>query len=300
MPSRLVRRLRSALGERPDTDPSRRARLRGRERWRPFLLLAVAIIGIATFDVWLGTCDFKGCPSAGEVRRYRPVEGSRVLDRSGRLIGRLNAVRRINVPLSRVPLHVRQAFIATEDRRFYRHHGLDWHSAARAAARNIAALGVREGFSTITMQVARNAFTPRLVAQRSLRRKLLELRLARLIERELTKDQILELYLNVIYLGDGMYGVEAASRDLFDKSVSKLTLAEGAVLAALPKGPSTYTPRRDPARARERRDLVLSLMAREGFISRQLANAASAQPLQISADGWHPPQVNSHAVLAVR
>src|SRR5919202_762834 len=161
MTSRIWGSLRSASAGRPRLDRSHQARVWMRERWRSLLALAVAIVGITTVDVWLATCDFRGCPTASEIKRYRPIEGSRVLDRAGRLIGRLNSVRRVNVPLSRVPLHVRQAFIATEDRRFYHHNGLDWHSTARAAARNIAALGVREGFSTITMQVARNAFTPR-------------------------------------------------------------------------------------------------------------------------------------------
>src|SRR5206468_5074576 len=132
-------------------------------------------------------------------------------------------------------------------------------------ATNLRHGGVREGFSTTTMQVARNSF---LVNQRgrSLRRKLIELRLTKLIESELTKDQILELYLNVIYLGNGMNGVEAASRDLFGKSVDRLSVAQAATLAALPRGPSFYAPRRHPDRARARRDLVLTLMAREGYL----------------------------------
>ena len=163
----------------------------------------------------------------------------------------------MNVPIDAIPLHVRQAFLATEDRRFYEHNGLDWRGLFRAVATNVRHLGVREGFSTITMQVARNSFLVKMRCGRTLRRKLIELRLTRLIEGELTKDQILELYLNLIYLGNGMNGVEAASRDLFGKSVSKLSIDEGAVLAALPKGPSAYTPRDHPDRALRRRNLVL-------------------------------------------
>jgi len=162
---------------------------------------------------------------------------------------------------------VRAAFLATEDRRFYDHNGLDWHGLLRAGARNVGALGVREGFSTITMQVARNTFiAEHFVGSRTMRRKLMELRLSRLIEKSLTKDQILSLYLNVIYLGNGVYGVEAASRDLFGKSVEDVTIAEGAMLAALPKGPSVYTPRNNRKRALTRRDLVLGLMRREGYL----------------------------------
>src|SRR6185437_3398693 len=153
-----------------------------RRQWRSLSLLGAAVVGVAIFDVWLGTCGFEGCPSANDIRHYRPPEGSRVLDRNGRLIGRLTYVRRVNVPLSRVPPFVRQAFIATEDRRFYHHDGLDWRGFFRAALHNVEAGGVREGFSTITMQVARNTFVSDVATRRSFRRKLLELRIARLLE----------------------------------------------------------------------------------------------------------------------
>ncbi|MGA9836123.1 MAG: PBP1A family penicillin-binding protein [Gemmatimonadaceae bacterium] len=265
------------------------------------MALAVFLTAVVAFDAWLGTCGFDGCPSGAEIRAYRPDEGGRILDRSGRLIGHLAFVRRIDVPLSRVPAEVRDAFVATEDRRFYQHHGLDWRGLVRATVRNIAALGVRQGFSTIDMQVARNTFLANRYTGRSLRRKLLEIRYARLFERNLTKNQILDLYLNAIYLGDGVYGVEAASRDLFDKHVSQLTLAEGALLAALPKGPSAYTPRRDEDRARARRDLVLGLMADQGFISPGQADEARAEPVEVAGDGWHPDQRDASTVIdAVR
>ncbi|HET7622796.1 MAG TPA: PBP1A family penicillin-binding protein [Gemmatimonadaceae bacterium] len=261
-------------------------------------MAAVALI-FTTFASWLASCGFGGCPTAADIRRFKPAEGSRVLDRSGHLLGRLSYVHRVNVPLSRVPLMVRRAFIATEDRRFYSHHGIDWRGVMRAAAHNVRAGGVREGFSTITMQVARNGFTTILPPRRTLRRKLIEIRLARLIEQNLTKDEILELYLNVIYLGNGTYGVEAASRDLFGKSVADLTLAEGAMLAALPKGPSSYTPRRDPERARRRRNLVLSLMADEGYITPERARAAEAKPLVVAKNEWSPPRTTSYVIGAV-
>jgi penicillin-binding protein 1A len=270
-----------------------------KESIRPFLAVGVVALCFTVFGSWLSTCGFGGCPTAADIRRFRPAEGSRVLDRSGHLLGRLSYVRRVNVPLSSVPLLVRRAFIATEDRRFYSHHGIDWRGVARAAVHNIRARRVREGFSTITMQVARNGFTALLPPRRTLRRKLIEIRLARLIEQNLTKDQILELYLNVIYLGNGTYGVEAASRDLFGKSVSDLTLSEGAMLAALPKGPSSYTPRHDSERARRRRDLVLSLMAEEGYITAARAHAAAARPLQIAKNEWSPPRTSSYVIGAV-
>lgn len=270
-----------------------------RGSWRPLIVVAAVAVAFTIFGSWLATCGFGGCPTAADIRRFRPAEGSRVLDRSGALLGQLTYVRRVNVPLSKVPLAVRRAFIATEDRRFYSHHGIDWRGFVRATVHNVRALGVREGFSTITMQVARNGFTALLPPRRTLRRKLIEIRLARLIEQNLSKDQILQLYLNVIYLGNGTYGVEAASRDLFGKSVSKLTLAEGAMLAALPKGPSSYTPRHDRVRARARRNLVLSLMADEGYITPRQAREAAAQPLVVAKQEWRPPRTSSYAIGAV-
>jgi 1A family penicillin-binding protein len=259
--------------------------------------LVVSIIGVYAFDAWVATCGFDGCPTESEIRSFHADEGGRILDRNGRFIGRLAIVRRVNVPLSSVPLIVRQAFIATEDRRFAAHSGIDWRGLVRASLRNIRSMRVREGFSTITMQVVRNTFAVRRYQGRSLRQKLIEMRLSRLLERNLTKDQILELYLNVIYMGNGMYGVEAASRDLFGKSVGALTVPEAAMLAALPKGPSNYTPRRNPRRARTRRDLVLGLMAEEGYISADHA----ATPLRIAKTEWRPDQsFDSFAIDAVR
>ena len=161
-------------------------------------------------------------------------------------MGRLEVVRRVNVPLQAVPEFVQQAFIATEDRRFYQHGAIDWRGFFRAFVTNLKAGRTREGFSTITMQVARNTFAVRKYPARSLRQKLTELRLSRLIEHSLTKQQILELYFNVIYMGNGVYGVEAASRDLFGRSVNQLNITQAAMLAALPKAPSAYTPRTSP------------------------------------------------------
>ncbi len=253
-------------------------------------------------DAWLLTCGFDGCPSAGEIHAYRPPEGGRVVDRYGKSMGRMFTVRRVNVPLSAVPLHVRRAFIATEDRRFYEHEGLDWRSVGRAIVRNTLSLRFREGFSTITMQVARNTFlVDRATGARSLGRKLLELRVARLLEQALTKDDILELYLNAIYLGNGVYGVEGASRDLFGKRVRDLNVAEGAMLAALPKGPSAYTPRRNPDRALARRNLVLALMREQGYLTDPVLERARRLPLPRARAAWKPLDIpESYALDLVR
>jgi 1A family penicillin-binding protein len=251
--------------------------------------------------VWLGTCGFDGCPTPRDIQTFQPDQGGRILDRYNRVMGRLETVRRLNVPLSAVPEFVQQAFISTEDRRFYQHGGLDWRGFFRAVATNLKAGRTREGFSTITMQVARNTFAVRRYPARSLRQKLTELRLSRLIEHSLTKQQILELYFNVIYMGNGVYGVEAASRDLFGRSVNQLNLPQAAMLAALPKAPSVYTPRRHPDRALARRNLVLSLMVKEGYVSANRLKGLQAQPLRIARDEYRPKDPNdSFALDAVR
>ena len=264
-------------------------------------MFAISILAVYFTDVWLLTCGFDGCPSARDIQTFQPDQGGRILDRYNRVMGRLEIVRRVNVPLSQVPQFVQQAFIATEDRRFYQHGGLDWRGFFRALAANIKAGGTRQGFSTITMQVARNTFAVRKYPARSLRQKLTELRLSRLIEHSLTKQEILELYFNVIYMGNGVYGVEAASRDLFGKSVNRINLPQAAMLAALPKAPSTYTPRRHPQRALDRRNLVLGLMVKEGYVSANRLPGLQATPNTIARDEWRPVDPNdSFALDAVR
>ena len=251
--------------------------------------------------MWLGTCGFDGCPTPREIQTFQPDQGGRILDRYNRVMGRLETVRRLNVPLTAVPEFVQQAFIATEDRRFYQHGGLDWRGFFRAVLTNLKAGRTREGFSTISMQVARNTFAVRRYPARSLRQKLTELRMSRLIEHSLTKQQILELYFNVIYMGNGVYGVEAASRDLFGRSVTQLNLPQAAMLAALPKAPSAYTPRRHPDRALARRNLVLSLMVKEGYVSANRLKGLQAQPLRIARDEYRSKDPNdSFALDAVR
>jgi penicillin-binding protein 1A len=289
------------LRERMRPDPADPPRRWLRRHWYWLALLALVTSAVGAFDVWLATCGFDGCPSGSDIRNYRPAEGGAIVDRGGKFLGRIAPVRRVNMPLEAIPRHVRQAFVATEDRRFYEHNGLDWRGFLRAVVRNVAAGGTREGFSTITMQVARSAFLADRYHGRSLRRKVIELRLTRLIERELTKDQILEHYLNVIYLGNGMNGVEAASRDLFAKSVTQLDLDEAAMLAALPKAPSSYSPRASYERAKRRRDLVLRLMVQEGYVSADRAQAAQSQRIPVADTEWRPYSPNEALALeAVR
>ena len=289
------------LRQRLRTPSAEPARVWMKRDWWKLSLLGVALVGVVVLNVWLLTCGFYGCPSRAEIRAYRPTEGGRIYDQNGDKIGNLAIVRRINVPIDKVPKHVLQAYIATEDKRFFDHNGIDWIGVGRSVIRNVSAMGVREGFSTITMQVARNSFLTHRYNGRSLRRKFLELRLARLIEGELSKTQILEHYLNVIYLGNGVYGVEAASRDLFGKGVDKVSLSEAALLAALPKAPTSYAPREHPQRARTRRNLVLDLMHEQGFINDANRQRSSATPLRIASTEWRPSQYDQYgAIDAIR
>lgn len=264
-------------------------------------VLAISILGVLGGDSWLATCGYAGCPTPRQIQSYNPDEGGRIFDRNGAFMGHVEIVRRLNVPIASVPVFVRQAFVATEDRRYYNHNGIDWRGFLRAAARNVRAGGVREGFSTITMQAARNSFVVHRYKNRSLPQKLVELRVARLMERSLTKNQILQLYLNAIYMGNGMYGVEAASRDLFGKSVNRLTLPEAAMLAALPKAPSVYTPRRNPRRAIARRNLVMQLMVNEGYVSAGRLGGLQGTVMRVARDEWRPDdRADSFALDAVR
>ena len=138
-------------------------------------LFITCILAVYFTDVWLATCGFDGCPSPRAIQNFQPDQGGRILDRYNRVMGRLELVRRVNVPLSVVPVFVQQAFIATEDRRFYQHGGLDWRGFFRALAANIKAGGTRQGFSTITMQVARNFY---LSTEKTFTRKIYEMLLS--------------------------------------------------------------------------------------------------------------------------
>lgn len=285
-----------------------RWRARGAMWWsQPLVRRAIAAtlvagtLGAVATASWWYSCGFGGCPTAAQLRAWQPSEGGVLLGHDSSVVSALSLVRRVNVPLARVPEHVQRAFIAVEDRRFYAHHGVDWHGVARALVHNVRAGGVREGASTITMQLARNVFLGSRAAERSWGRKLLEWRYAQLIEGALTKPQILERYLNAIYLGNGVYGIEAASRDLFGRGVATLTLADAALLAGLPKAPSNYSPRNSRARALARRAIVLDVLAREGVGTATALRAARAAPLVLARREYVPARlVDTWAVEAVR
>src|ERR1700722_10485794 len=187
--------------------------------------------------------------------------------------------RRISVPLSEIPDYVQKAFVAAEDKRFYQHAGIDERGLIRAAVANMGQPGRPQGASTITQQVVKDLLVGDDV---SYERKMREIVLTTRLERVLSKDEILELYLNTIYLGRSSWGVEMAARSYFGKSAKSLTLSEGAMLAGLPKGPSYFSPDRYPERMQERRAYVLGRMQEDGVISAEEAAAArAAQPTLI-------------------
>lgn len=262
---------------------------------------ALAVAGALTTVSWWWSCGWQGCPTSAQLRAWRPTEGGELLARDSAFVSALSPVNRTNVPLSRVPAHVQAAFIAVEDRRFHAHHGVDWYGVGRATVANVTAGSVREGASTITMQLARNVFLGNRATERTLGRKLLEWRYATLLERSLSKQDILERYLNAIYLGNGVYGVEGASRDLFGKSVKDISLSEAAMLAGLPKAPSSYSPRRDKARALARRAIVFDVLLREGVADSATIKTLRNKPLKVVRAEWAPARaVDSWAVEAVR
>ena len=238
--------------------------------------------GIA-FASWVLVCNGGRCPPVQILDTYTPRQTSKVYAADGRFIAEVGLERRTLVKISEIPKVVKDAFVLTEDKRFYQHSGIDWVRVPGAALRNLRAGSWEQGFSTITMQLARNVFPERISREKNLVRKVKEAKVARQIEERYSKDKILELYLNQINLGNGAYGVETASQRYFGKSVHDLNLAEAAVLAALPKAPARYNPRRFPERAIQRRNTVIELMRRNGAISDADASLAKAYPLQLGS-----------------
>ncbi|MDO8901299.1 MAG: penicillin-binding protein 1A [Phenylobacterium sp.] len=242
-------------------------------------LIAVAGFAVAIYAAWL----FHDMPDAGDLVDYRPPTSTRAYAWDGTLIGEFSRERRIYVPYDQMPPHMVQAFMAAEDRNFFQHSGVDGLGLTRAMMKNVlnAAQGRRlEGGSTITQQVAKNVL---LTSDATLGRKFKEAVLAQRLEKTLSKEQILELYLNEIWLGYRSYGVGAAAYNYFGKSITDLTLAEAAYLAALPKGPQNYHPQRRKAAAVARRNWVIGEMADLGWVTPEQASAALAQDLVVQA-----------------
>lgn len=238
-------------------------------------LLAAALVALVV------TLVYPQLPSLEILTDYRPKIPLRIYTADGALIGEFGEERRALVRIQEVPAIMRQAILAAEDDRFYQHGGVDYLGVARAAFANLSAGGAREGASTITMQVARNFF---LSSEKTLTRKLSEVMLAMKIEHNLSKDQILELYINQIYLGQRAYGFASASQLYFGKPLAQINIAEAAMLAGLPKAPSRYNPVVNPKRAKTRQQYVLRRMHQLRYIKDSDFQAALQQPLHVRHD----------------
>ena len=254
-------------------------------------LLLVAAAGLAAPASARAQNSVRVSPPAGqttEAEAWQIVpqpQSSLVFGRDGSLVGEIGRQFRTSVALRTLPRYLSHAFIAVEDQRFYQHDGVDLIGVASAIKGKI--FGQRRGgASTITQQLVGNMH-PDIIDRRdlSLGRKLREQSAAREMEKHYTKDQILEAYLNQVDLGHNWFGVEAAARHYFGKSASRLSLAEAATLAALPKSPVLYDPSRFPARSKARRDLILGLMADQGYVTRDVAERARNEPIVTAPDG---------------
>src|SRR6516165_9409769 len=229
-----------------------RANILFRYGWKVTLLLLVAgaVFGVFLFyGTWAQTFDMK---KVGEM-----PERSTVYDVDGKIYSRLAGANRLKVSLSEVSPEFITAVLAREDARFYEHKGIDWRGVLRALSRDVVSMKAKEGASSLTMQLARNSLP---LGGRTFSRKLLEAMVALRIEREFTKQQILELYVNRIYFGSGCYGVETATQAYFGKNASKLNLSEAALLAGLIRSPNRFSPLKNPEGAAIQRDTVLDRM----------------------------------------
>lgn len=249
-------------------------------RFFAFLFGTATLVGllgaaVAGYVVWHYSQDL---PDHAQLAKYEPPVTTRVHAADGTLLAEYARERRLYLPIQAMPKLLIAAYISAEDKNFYKHGGVDPEGIARAIIRGKAAGGRQQGASTITQQVAKNFF---LTPEQSLDRKIKEALLAFRLESTFSKDKILELYLNQIFLGGGNYGVAAAALNYFGKSVHELTISEVAYLAALPKAPSTYHPINNREAAVTRRNYVIDRMVENGYITREDGNAARAEPLVV-------------------
>ena len=253
---------------------------------RLFLVLFGSVCGLALIGIALAllaiTLTYPKLPPLDAVTDYRPKIPLRVYSADNVLIGEFGEEKRSFTPISQVPQIMKNALLAAEDERFYRHGGVDYIGVLRAMIGNLISGHSQSGASTITMQVARNFY---LSNEKTFSRKFNEALLSFKIEHNLSKDQILELYINQIYLGQRAYGFAAAAQTYFGKDFSQLTVAEAAMLAGLPKAPSAYNPVVNPKRAKQRQLYVLRRMNELGFITAEQYQAAREEPLKVKQSG---------------
>jgi penicillin-binding protein 1A len=252
-------------------------------RWLvvPALVLAASFAAVVVLVAFASAIIYPTLPSLESLTDYQPKIPLRVYSADGKLIGEFGEERRAVVAIKDVPKPLVNAIIAAEDERFYTHSGVDYVGVARAAISNFVSGGVRQGASTITMQVARNFF---LSKEKTITRKFNEMLLAFKIEASLPKDQILELYINQIYLGQRAYGFAAAAQIYFGKRLADLTLAESAMLAGLPKAPSRFNPVANPQRAKLRQQYVLRRMRELAMITDEQYASAEKHAVHVKRE----------------
>ena len=265
-------------------NPDRLEHYHRRRRWARRLnlimlgLALTAVLGVAAAGGYIYYHFLRDLPDFTSIKDFRPPVVTQIFARDGQRIGEFYNERRIEVPYSRLPRHLVLAFVAAEDARFFEHPGVDIIGIIRAFSRNLEAGRVVQGGSTITQQVVKRIL---LNSEKSFARKIREAVLAYRIDNYLSKEEILNIYLNHIFLGHGSYGVEAAALEYFSKHVEDLNLAEAAVLAGIPKFPSRYDPYLNPMQSKERQAYVLRRMAEVGFISKSEEEAALKQSIKL-------------------
>ena len=272
--------------------PPAERRYRLRRLWLPAVLILGLAAGGLTGIIAAYELNYsrRGKRSRGALATYRPSVVTRVYADDGKtVIGEFALEKRIPLKYDEIPPVMKNAILAVEDARFYDHIGIDPIRIVGATWKNLTSDKV-EGGSTLTQQLAKNLF---LSKEQTLKRKVNEWALALQIERYYTKNQIMELYANHIFLGANAYGVEAGAETYFGKQAKDLTLGEAALLAGVPKAPSDYSPLNNPARAKERRDLVLDLMAKNGFATQAEVDAAKAKPIQLADTAYYQSQPKS-------
>lgn len=240
------------------------------------VLLCGVISGISVGAFFAFTSDL---PQIEKLKSFKPSAISKVYSADNVLIKEFYSEKRVPVSIDAMPEDLKTAIVRTEDRSFYRHSGIDIKGIIRAIIKDIIAREFVEGASTITQQLAKTLF---LTSKKTITRKIREAVLSLQLERRYTKNELLELYLNQVYFGSGAYGVESASRIFFGKPVSDLDLAECALLAAMPRSPSRYSPLVNPELAIKRRNIVLKILLKTGYIDRQTCDVAMKQPLNLA------------------
>src|SRR5437868_14892623 len=244
----------------------------------PAVIVVIGLIAVATFFAALAS-GLRNQAATYDLAQLEQMESASViLDRNGKIFGQIYVENRQTVPYDQLPRDLVNAVVAIEDTKFYQHSGYDVEGMIRAALKNFAAGHVRQGASTITQQLARNSFA---LKERTFRRKLVEIFLAERIEESFGKQKIMELYLNRIYFGGGLYGAEAAARGYFDKPAREMSLVECATLAGIIRSPNRLSPWSDRAVARESRNVVLGRMRDLGFVDRQRCAAAQSEDILI-------------------